>query len=177
MSDITNQILYSGDTILWEETIDDYPVSTHTIKYLLQQSDEAPTETTHAISGLNHKFTLAVPSTGGKYKFQKKAILISDSSQITIDTGYVDIEATLAEGTNNKTYNQQVLDALRASLLGRATREQSKLEISGRAIEYLTLQELNDQIENYEAKVEAEERTLNGLSAVPAIRLQFGQIT
>lgn len=177
MSDITNQILYSSDTISWTETIDDYPVSTHTIKYYLQKTNEEPAETSHSISGTDHKFTLSVPSTGGTYKFQKKAIAISGGTTTTIDTGYVEIEASLATGFDIRCFNQQVLDALKATLLGRATREQSKIEISGRAIEYLTLQELNNEIENYEAKVYAEEREKNGQNAVPSIRIQFGQIT
>lgn len=177
MSDITNLNLFSGDSISWNEELEDYPVTTHTIKYLLQKTSEAPTVTTHAVVGAEHKLTLTVPATGGRYKFQKKAVLISDDSETTLDFGYKDITASLASGTDNRSHNRKVLEALRSALLGRATKEQSSIQISGRAIQYLTLAELHDTIKIYEAEVAAEERIENGQSAVPQILDEIGSIT
>jgi len=177
MSDITDQKLYAGDTIDWEESNSDYPVTTHTIKYLLQRTNEAPKETAHSVSGSNHKFTVTLPTTGGTYRFQKKAILTSDSSQKTIDDGFVEIEATLADGTDNRSYNKQVLEALKAAQLGYATREQIKIEVSGRAIEYYSPKEREDLIDTYEAKVKQEERIENGLSGIPQVVQEIGVIT
>lgn len=181
MSDITTQILYQGDTWEWEETNSEYPTSTHTLKYYIQKKDETPEEISSVNNSGAHKFTKAANLTqnieGGIYKYQKKAVTILTSAVKTIGNGTIEILQSLTSGNDSRTFNQIILDALKATLQGRATREQHSMQISGRAIQYLTPMELRTEIEIYESKVESENRLANGETGIPAVRIEFGAIS
>lgn len=181
MSDITEQILYPGDSFEWEESNSDYDSATYTIKYYLQKTDETPKEIASEDSSGVHLFTKSAELTeqfeSGVYKYQKKAIHKTTLAVKTIASGTVEILKTLASGNDSRSFNQIILDALKATLQGRATREQHSMQISGRAIQYLTPMELRTEIEIYESKVESENRIANGESGIPAVRIEFGAIS
>lgn len=159
-------VLYCGDQTAWRETIDETALglgSGWTVQYAI--SDDAQGTkyrvTGALVSGETDLYEFAITPTvsmqwePGKYRYLR---IIQDGTERTVDPrrGIVEIRPD-PEGDNCPSFDQQMVKALKAALLGRATsEEQSFLEsasVNGDSISLLTLPEMQSLLHTYERRV------------------------
>lgn len=84
---------------------------------------------------------------------------------VTTATTLVKIDSvTVSDLVYTKSHYRTVLEALQATLEGRATKEQAEVTVAGRSVRYLSLNELIQAIHQYKQFV-AQEDTENNLAA------------
>jgi hypothetical protein len=161
MADIPD-IVYAGDSLEWTEGVGDYPAPTWTMHYVLR--GVSILDLTSTPSGSDHAFTATATQTAnlapGRYSWQS-FVSGGTGERYTIATGTLTIRANLAvqtAGFDGRSHAQKVLDAIEASMEGRATKSQAIMRINNREIQYLKPEELIKWRSFYKAEV-ARERT------------------
>ncbi|MBE0558620.1 MAG: hypothetical protein IH628_15445, partial [Proteobacteria bacterium] len=114
--------------------------------------------------GTDHKFTVATANTAslqpGFYTWQS-FVTDGTGARHTVSTGSISIRANLAlqnSGFDGRSHAQKVLDAIEATMEGRATKSQAVVQINNRQIQYLKPEELIKWRSFYKAEV-AREKT------------------
>ena len=162
---ITNQKLYAGINWKWTESFNDYPASQYDSDLIIKKgTDDAKTFKTEKdgdsfIRSLSKGTTTNLPS--GRYQFQYVFTYISDGST-DVPKGFegsIEINAILSSATyDTRTHNLKMLEALQATLEGRASMEFLNLSYKGRSLQLLTMQELRDAINYYQDEIEKDNR-------------------
>lgn len=100
-------------------------------------------------SGTTHTVALASAATEdwapGAYWYARLAVNAAASKRVTLGTGQLTIRPNLAAITgayDGRTTAQQILEAIDARLLNRATTDQNKYTIAGRSIDRIPVAEL-----------------------------------
>lgn len=97
---------------------------------------------------------------------------------ITTSTTLLKIdECSVSDLVYSKTHYKTTLEALQATLEGRATREQQEVQVAGRMVRYLSLSELIQAINQYKqfvAQEEAQNSLTSGNSFSGIIRTRWG---
>ena len=157
---IFDQILFAGASWNFTKSFSDYPASVWDCTCLFKKDSNSKIELTVTASDDDFIFTAIAEHTGsltaGTHKYQFK-FTHKTSGLVELKTGYEEIEALLENVTDIRTHNRIMLDALQATLEGRATKEVLNMSYKGRAFQLLTLQELRDAIKFYEGEIEREE--------------------
>jgi len=147
-----------GDSVTWKRSFDCYRASDGwTLTYSIKGAANI-VDVVAAASGDDHLVTISAATTGaytaGDYWWQAKASKAGEV--ITVDHGTLEILAdlsTLSAAHDGRTHYQIVLDALEATLQGKATLDQQSYSISGRSISRLSPQEILDWIDKYRSLV------------------------
>ena len=158
--------IYQGDSVSWEKSLDDYPASDGwTLRYAIQGPtnvgvvNSTPTGADHLIS-ISKSTTAAW--TAGQYWYQ--AYVEKASERVTLYKGQFELIKSLDTGISGaydgKTHYQTVLEALKATLEGKATRDQLSYSIRGRSLSRMSMQEITDAIATYQRLVNKEQRDL-----------------
>lgn len=176
--------LQAGDTITWRDTLIAYPPSDGWIlKYALAGNN--PISITSTASGNDHLFNLApaVTTTWTPGKYQYQAFVTRGTEQYTVETGQTEVLRNFrlqGAGYDVRSHNQKMLDAIKATELGRATKEESQYTIGSginqRSLSRLSPEELYTWRKHYEEEVKIEaQRTLieQGKSPGNTIKIQF----
>lgn len=140
----------AGDTVEFTVSLPDYPASEYSLYYKIVGRTSITAEIQAAANG--DDFNVTIPSSAttsfakGTYRlvgyvtktgFQKNVY----DQPLEIALNY----AALTTATDTREYWQQVLDAIQATMLRRATKEQSTMTlpgITGKTIQYATMDEL-----------------------------------
>lgn len=109
----------------------------------------------------------------GDYDVQ--GVATDGSSRFTVEVGKVEILQDLAQVADSSSVIKKTLDAINATLLGTASKDQESYEIAGRALKRRSLTELIMMKEKYEAFYQAELRKDNianggGVSGIIKVR-------
>lgn len=154
-------VIRAGETVTWKKTLDDYPAPTWTLTYYLLNSSGKITITAVA-DGTNHSVdvdeSVSAAWTAGIYKWTSR---VTDGTDVrTVDYGTVEIEADVAviSTLDTRSNNKKLLDAVRAVISGRVTKELAAYQIGGRSITRLSPTELLEIEDKLVARVAAEER-------------------
>ncbi|MEO0680386.1 MAG: hypothetical protein AAF192_08225 [Pseudomonadota bacterium] len=94
----------------------------------------------------------------GPYLYAVTLTRTADGLTVAGDSGGVEVVAKLAAGTDRRTFNRRMLDAISATIEGRATTDAESLTIEGRTIAKTPLESLADLRARYARMVAAEER-------------------
>ena len=136
----------AGDTITWSRTLPDYPASAGWVLHYALRGTTA-INITGSASGDNHLInisaTVSAAYTDGIYTGQ--GYVVNGNSRVTVFSGTITIKPDLvnvAAGYDGRSHVKRVLDALEATLEGRATSDQLKLSIDGTAIERCTWEDV-----------------------------------
>lgn len=129
------------------------------------------TFTTTLETGSTNRYELLVPVTvtlGFRKGLYTYAIVADDgTNQFTIESGTTDAveRADLVSGTELRTQNVIILEALRALIVGKASQDQKSYSINGRSLERLAWADLLQAEQLYTDKVKKEEgRSRNKLN-------------
>ena len=150
-----------GDSWSFEVTISDYdrPTWTATL-YLLPTSGSNISVVSTGI-GPSHTFLAAAATTAtyspGKYRWQ---VRVSDGTdKYTIDAGWITLENDpAASGARDlRSWARRTLEAIEATLEGRASSDQMSYAIQGRALSRIPLTELTEWRDKLRKEVRAED--------------------
>lgn len=171
----------AGDTIRWKRSLSDYPASSGwTLKYRLINSAKK-IDIASIASGSEHlvEISAAISAfwTPGDYDWQ--AYVEKAAERFTIAMGRITIKPDLAAqltGIDTRSYSRQVLEAVQAALYGRASNAQLELEIAGRRIKYIPIEELlafHDRFKAEVAKEESAAKIANGGGTMGRMTVRF----
>ena len=159
--------LASGDRWVWKrpDLVGSYPTSLYSLTYEFQDdagggSANAFTitavETTDAYIVEVASATTAAysPST---YRWAAFITKTSDSQRVTVDTGFLTVEANYANTTaDQRSHAKKVLDSIQAVMENRATIDQSSFSIAGRSLSRMSVDELFAYRDRYQTEYNAE---------------------
>jgi len=154
--------IFAGDSLSWTEVGGEYPAPEWTMRYAVRGASMLDLNSTP--SGVDHAFLATAAQTAalspGQYSWQS---FVSDGTgeRYTIATGTLTVRPNLPAqftGFDGRSHAQKVLDAIEATMEGRATKAQAVLQINNRQIQYLKPEELIKWRSFYKAEV-ARERT------------------
>lgn len=158
----------AGDTVEWTKTIGDYPAGDGwTLSYVLATDGNQITFDASA-AGDDYAVTLAASTTSnyaaGTYRWQ--SYVISGSTRKTIEYGTIEILPNLytqSTGYDTRTTAKQILDAIDAALLKRATKDQNSMVIAGERVDNIPVHRLLQLRNFYAAQVKADD-TAEGIA-------------
>lgn len=125
-----------NDTLTFDTTLSsDY--DGWTLTYYLNSSYSVVASFADGVFSVNETLTNWTP---GWYDVQ--GVVTDGTSRYTVETGKVEILADLATVTDSSSHVKKVLDAIEATILGTASKEQESYQIQGRQIKYRSMAEL-----------------------------------
>lgn len=153
--------LIAGDTWTWSRDYPDYPAGTWvaTIYAEMQGSQFSAAATA---DGTDHLFAISAatsaPYKTGRYKWSVR--VTSGSTGYTIEEGWFDVKPNPAgTGTRDpRSWARRTLDAIEATLEGRASSGQLAMSINGRSISRIPLPELTQWRTQLRGEVNTEEK-------------------
>lgn len=152
--------LTAGDTWAFTFSHGDYAAPTWDASIYFENAT-GTFSTTAADDGSDHAFTIAAATTAGKAPGRYKwSIRVSDGTSVyTVETGWTEVVADpAATGTHDpRSDARRLLDALNATLLGRATSDQLAMSLNGRSISRTPLSELREWRDQLKQEVSGEE--------------------
>lgn len=156
--------LQAGDTWTWDEAPpDDYPNTTHTVKYEFQGPEKFTLTGTKPDADTNRFLLTAADSATkhpGIYRWIRYATLASDgSTRFTLNRGLIEILpnlATAAGGFDARSHNQRMVDLLTTAIEDLATKGVVELSVGGRSYRKEDLRTLHGMLNTYERRVASE---------------------
>lgn len=153
--------LIAGDTWSFTFSHGDYAAPTWDASIYFENA-AATFSATAADDGSDHAFSIAAATTAGKEPGRYKwSLRVSDgTSAYTVETGWVEILVDpAAAGTHDpRSESRKQLDAVQATLIGRATNDQLAMSLNGRSISRTPLPELRDWEDRLMQRVKSEEQ-------------------
>ncbi len=171
--------LQVGLTWEWDASFSDYPASTYTLVYTLINSTSKITITASADSD---DYSIAVAPattagyTAGDYKYQ--TTVTDGTDTYLVEDGNVTITPSFAAGTvlDTRSHVKITLDALEATIEGKASSDQQLLMVGGRQIMSWSPTELLKWRSQYKTEYTAElnkARQDKGLTSGRKIKVRF----
>ena len=177
--------IVAGDRIAWKRSDlnSDYPVALYSLKYSarLENAGSTEIEITASESGTDYIVevgqAVTVTYAAGIYHWQAYIIRTIDSERITIDSGTFEVKTNRdAATTDPRGHVKKVLDAIEATIEGRASKDQEKYAIAGRELWRTPIPDLIMLRDKYRAEYVREtraERIRNGLGHSGIIKTRF----
>ena len=133
-----------GDTITWDETLNDFPASASWVVTYNFTSKDARFVSAHAAVADDHRITIATDELeDGHYDWAKK---VTDGSEtFTLERGILDVDPDLSAdttGVDRRSYAAIALESIEAMLKGKATKDQTSYSLNGRALSRYSIDEL-----------------------------------
>jgi hypothetical protein len=152
--------LIAGDTWQWTRDLADYPAGTWTATVYFENKDGVFNVTASA-SGTTHSFTIAAATTTG-YKpgrYGWRLRVTDGTTTTTVENGLTEVQIDPAKAgkADTRTWARRVLDAIEATLEGRASSDQLAMSINGRSISRTPFSELMDARDRFRNEVRAQE--------------------
>ncbi|MCP4828744.1 MAG: hypothetical protein GY889_07720 [Proteobacteria bacterium] len=170
-------------------------VAGQTLKFIREYGDYLPadgwTATTHLTNSANSYTVTAADNGDGRHLFTaskavtalwvagdyKLTIVVDDGSEgYTAEVDTVKVDPALGAATDMRSHARKVLDALEATLEGKASSDQLSYSIRGRSLSRMSPGELLDWRDRYKVEWQREvnaERIANGLGTSAVIRVRF----
>jgi len=175
--------LRAGDTWKWRrDDLVSYPASEWTLKYYFLKAGKQIVITAVA-DGNSYKVEVSKTETkdypAGIYGWIAK--VSKGNEEYTVDTGTVEILpdlASAATGYDTRSQTKKILDAIEATLEGRATKDQQSYSIAGRTLSKIPIPDLIVLRDKYRIEYEKElkeERIRNNLATRGKVFVRFGR--
>lgn len=183
MVDIPTQepeIIIAGDTVKWKKSLSDYKASDGwALKYYLQGA--TPITLTASADGDDHLISISAATsssyTPGTYWWNSYVEKSGERYSIAQGTFLVKENfATLTGAYDGRSHVKKVLDALEATILGKASKDQQSYSIAGRSISRMTVEEIIKWRDVYKRDYQNEmrsEKIARGLDTKSLVRVRF----
>lgn len=152
----------AGDSLSWSESWSDYPADQGwVLTYRLVGSAGTISFTSTNDNGAHLlSVTSSTTSSWSPGFYDWTETVEQGSERITLDEGSIQILANPATetGTDKRSHARKVLDAIRAVLEGRASKDQESYSINGRTLNRTPVRDLTELERIYAARVTQEER-------------------
>lgn len=153
--------LVIGDTWRWTRDYSDNPAPTWAVTFFFD-SPSGSFNVAATASGAMHAVTIAAATTGalksGRYRYAARA---SNAGVLeTVETGWLNViqSAAAAAKADHRSWARRALDAVQATIEGRASSDQQAMSIAGRSISRMTYPELRQMQIDLEGQVRTEEQ-------------------
>lgn len=171
--------LTAGDSVEWTVNLPDYPAPTWTLKYYLVKTGKQIVITGSQYGSTEeHHIDIAKATTAnwpaGAYSYQ--AFMDDGTDRKRLESGTIVIEPDFAQqgsGYDDRSFAKKSLDAIEAVIENRASQAQQEYQIAGRALKFMTMDELLNARDRFRAEVRAEERRKAGKPAFGAVKVRF----
>lgn len=150
----------AGDSVRWIRSGGCYPAPEYALSYVLICKDRK-IEIATTPEGSDHLVSVPAATTTewmpGVYHWQ--LYVVKGADRVTVDSGSLRIEPNFASLTGHDARNhvRKVLDAIEATLEGRATMDQQEYEILGRKLVKIPITDLLAFRDKYKAELRREE--------------------
>jgi len=176
--------LQLGDFWAWKKDnlATDYPTADYSLSYEFNLIDGATASNfTLTATESNDEYIISTSSTGsytkGEYNWVSYITRTSDSARVKIAEGYVEVQDNYATTSASvRSHAKIVLDAVKAVIENRATMDQSSMSIAGRSLSRMSIDELFQLKDRYQADFDAEVKKSaikNGKSSRTTILTKF----
>lgn len=164
--------LVAGDLWAWTRDLSsDYPASTWTGVWYFENAYAAFSAAATATGNVFNASIAAATSTGyraGRYRWQ--FVVTSGATRKTAEGGWVDVapDPAAAGSLDRRSHARKVLDAIEATIEGRASNDQVSMSIAGRSISRTPMVELitlRDKYRMYVADEESADDVAAGLGS------------
>lgn len=169
-----------GDTVKWKKTLDCFKASdSWVLTYSLRNATNTINLTATA-SGDDHLISLTAVTTAaytaGEYWYQ--AYVTKGAERYQVETGSIVIKENLAASAtfDGRSHVKKVLDALEATILGKASKDQLSYSIQGRSLSRMSASEVIEWRDKYKAEYQQElreERIAKGLGNNSIVKVRF----
>lgn len=174
-----------GDTVKWKKTFSDYPASEGwELNYKLYNADGTDLTTLAFDSEVNddgNDFQIVIPDdTTTNWTAQQiffRGYVTKDSETFTVAQGSIEVVSVISS-FNDLKHVRGVLDAIEATLLGRASESHESYSIQGRSITKMSPEELMRWRDVYKAELvslKKAERIRKGLGSKSKIQVRFNR--
>jgi len=169
-----------GDTVSWTKTLSDYPASTYTLTYEFRG---ATTKTvTASASGDDHAVTITAAQslTWNEGDYWWAAYATTGAERYEVVTGTLTVTKNFAATdavADQRSHAKKVLDAIEATIEGRASRDQQAYTIAGRSLALTPIESLLKLKQEYRAeyaKEVADEKQKRGEGSGKRILARLG---
>jgi len=169
----------AGDTVKWTQNLTNYQPDAWTLKYVfVKDSDQIIVIGTDNGDG-SHLLTVnsATGFEGGNYKWT--SFVTDGTDRHTVENGRVEVAVnyeTATTGYDDRSHVKKTLDALEATLEGRASKDQESYSIAGRSLSRMPVPDLiiwKNKYEAYYAQEIKAERIKRGLGHSGRIEVRF----
>ncbi len=174
----------AGDRTTWKRTDlgTDYPPASYSLTYSARLENSGVNEISITASESGDDYIIEVGQStsadyvAGNYHWQAYITRTSDSERITIDSGTWEVVANRNISTADpRGHVKKVLDAIEATIEGRATKDQESYSIQGRSLSRTPIGDLVVLRDRYKAEYIKEtraERIKNGLGHSGIIKVR-----
>lgn len=168
----------AGDTLRVTREYSDYPAPTWVATLYAENADGSFSSVASADS-TRHAFSLSAATTAaikaGSYKW---FVRVTNGTIVeTVEEGWLDVAINpgAAGNADRRSWARKTLDAVEATLIGKATADQSAMSINGRSISRLPLPELTQWRDRLRQEVRTEEQGERaGLGRIIKTRMNRG---
>ena len=171
--------LNAGDTARWLKTLPDYPASAGWV--LGYELVNAATRIAFSSTAQDEAHLVNVPAATtaawapGAYQWRARVALGADVC--TVATGQITIQPAFGAAVDARSHARRTLEAIEATLEGRATSATAEYQIAGRSMKYIPVPELITLRDRYRAEVRQEDaaaRMAAGQGNPGRIYVRFG---
>ena len=177
--------LQLGDFWAWKKDnlATDYPTADYSLSYEFNLIDGATASNfTLTATESNDEYIISTSDTGsytkGEYNWVSYITRTSDSARVKIAEGYIEIQDNYATTSASvRSHAKIVLDAVKAVIENRATMDQSSMSIAGRSLSRMSIDELFQLKDRYQAEFDKEVKKAkikNGQSSGNTVLTKFG---
>lgn len=153
-----------GSIWTWKKPIGDYGALYNLFLYITPI--RGGTTLTLSSTIISDYYVFSIPSsitvnyTSGEYTYAETIVEISTSNSFVLSTGTLTLRPnpSLATSLDNRSQARKTLDAIRATIEGRATSDQQAMSINGRSISRTPIGELLALETRYNILVQREEK-------------------
>ena len=169
--------LIAGDTWAWTRDYGDYPAGTWAATIYFEFNG-AQISAAATADGTTHSFSISAATSAakeaGRYKWWVR--VTSGSEAYTVEDGWADVKPNPAStGTrDHRSWARRTLDALEATLEGKASADQLAMTINGRSISRIPPADLRAWRTELRGEVRAEEQGSNA-GRGRDIKVRFGR--
>lgn len=156
----TPTAIFSGTETEFEFSDSDYPVATYAVTYRLRNLTAGDAKDYTAAESGTSTYTITIPTsdtlTAGDYNWQLEAD--DGVEKFVLASGIVPITASLHEATTSdpRTHAKKVLDAIEATIEGKASEDQLRYRVGGMEIEKMEWPDLIKAQQYYSDKYRRE---------------------
>lgn len=171
--------LNAGDTAKWIKTLEDYPAGDGwVLSYELVNAEQRYVFSASA-DGDRHLITVSAATTAGwaAGDYAWRARVTMSGEVFTVGSGRITINPVFSASTDARSHARRTLEAIEATLEGRASSATAEYQIAGRSMKYIPVAELLALKSHYQQLVRAEDsaaRVAAGLGNSGRIYVRFG---
>lgn len=173
--------IYAGATAIWTREAGDYPASDGwSLEYVLAGRNGRHVVNGGLITASGSTYTITVPMAetatwaGGEYGWRLFATKEGDRRHV--QNGMLQVIPATKTATDTRSHARRMVDALEATLEGKASKDQSEINIGGKSLKRFSFAELSVELARWQRIVQQEEdaaKVAGGMTSRKVIRTRF----